>query len=846
MSQINVVVAATAPDVKAEVIAESVDARPDMTLVRGRAVAAADVDGILPSLPATPQCAIVLVGRPAETSVMADRWLALRADLVVMLVDVLEDIVRIAVRDPRLDSLLSALRGLVERVGAAGQERVARIQLRAVRAVEPGISDSEPPPAQRRPLQAACIDWLHARLRDAVERVPDDNGDVPGLSLTKATLLQSLDTAAERPAGGQPRELADTDTTLDAALAAADPKIEPLAAAARTFALSPLEFRMLVLALAPELDVRFQRCIGFLLDEIGRRVGTYGLYSALLGATTRVRGELAQGGALSRWLVFEDAAGRQPAADEPLRVDPFLVRWLLGDRDALASDPRVRRAIRLVPWPGAALLERHEERASAAHLVASLAAPEAAPWILLNGDDPAAWRALLELGATVHHVAPVRVDASRLASIDIIEIEDCARRLGRLTRLIGDPLVIDATVVPDAEAQRDGLRLFFAALASTGCRSAVICVSEAALVRLIGPAPFELADGPALDMAARVAAVRTAAASADAFVTEDEATEIANRYPVAIDGLEHATRLARSRQKDYDARDPALARFAAACKEVAAEGLSHLAQRIEPVFNLDHVVLPPDRHQQLVEIVDHVRLAPRVLDGWRFRDLLPYGRGVTALFFGASGTGKTMAAIGIAQRLGVQILRVDLSKVMSKYIGDTEKHIDGVFTEAERSGSAILIDEAEALTAKRSEVKDAHDRYANIEVAYLLQRMEAYQGLAILTTNMRQALDPAFLRRLRFIIEFPRPTADARERIWRQCLPAGSHVLDDAAFRQLGRRLDVTGGHIRQIALRAAFIAAAAGTQIDLSHLTHAATAELAKLGMPAVQLDPAAGRQAA
>jgi SpoVK/Ycf46/Vps4 family AAA+-type ATPase len=340
--------------------------------------------------------------------------------------------------------------------------------------------------------------------------------------------------------------------------------------------------------------------------------------------------------------------------------------------------------------------------------------------------------------------------------------------------------------------------------------------------------------------------MRTAGDGAALFVTEDMATELVNRYPLQVDGLEYAMSLARSRPKDYDFDDPARARFATALKEVASEGLSHLAERIEPIFLLEQVVLPPDRHQQLTEIVDNVRLAPRVLDDWKFGKQLPFGRGVTALFFGPSGTGKTMAAIGIAHRLGIQILRLDLSRVVSKYIGDTEKNIDRVFTEAQRSGSAILIDEADALLGKRSEVKDAHDRYANIEVAFLLQRMEAYRGLAIMTTNMKQTLDSAFLRRLRFIIEFPRPTVEARERIWRQCLPDDSHVLDDAAFRQLARKIDLTGGHIRQITLRAAFMAAAAGTQITLAHVAHAATAELAKLGMPAVDIDPSRARQAA
>jgi SpoVK/Ycf46/Vps4 family AAA+-type ATPase len=183
---------------------------------------------------------------------------------------------------------------------------------------------------------------------------------------------------------------------------------------------------------------------------------------------------------------------------------------------------------------------------------------------------------------------------------------------------------------------------------------------------------------------------------------------------------------------------------------------------------------------------------------------------------------------------------------VSKYIGDTEKNIDRVFSDAQKSGSAILIDEADALFGKRSEVKDAHDRYANIEVAYLLQRMEAYEGLAILTTNLRQNLDPAFLRRLRFIVDFPRPDVDAREKIWRQCLPAAAHTLDDAAFRQLARKIDMTGGHIRQMTLRAAFIAAAAGTQVRLEHVAHAASAELAKLGMPPAALDLGERRAAA
>ena len=787
MSRINVVVATTSPDVKAEVIAEAVATRADMSLVAGHWVLAAEVAALLESVPTSPQCALVIVGRPAETNELASGWLAKRPDIVVMHVDVVGDAVRIEVRAARLDPLLTALRELVARV--------------VMHAADEG---------GQRSLLDASIDWLHAVLRDAVAGVPDENGDVHGLSITRATLLQSLDAPPARGA-------VHADAALDRALAAADAAEEPLANAARVFELTPLEFRMMLLALAPELDLRFQRCIGFLLDEIGRRVGTVALYGALLGAAPRA-------GALARWLVFDG----HPAADEPLRVDPFLGQWLLGDRAALANEPRVRRAMRLMPWPGAVLLQSAGEGRRAAELLAK----RARPWVVLGGNDPAAWRALLELGAQ----SPIRIELAQLANVDVIDVEECARRAGRMARLTGAPLILDSTKAEENEGNDDWLRLFFAALDGTRCQAALICGDVAHIVQLLGSIAYELAEQPALPPAARVAAVRAAATGAGVYLTEEAAETMANRYPLSVDGLEQAMRLASSRSDD----------FTAACRDVASEGISHLAERIEPVFTLDEVVLPPDRKEQLTEIVDHVRFAPRVLDEWKFREQLPYGRGVTALFHGPSGTGKTMAAMAIARQLGIQVLRLDFSKVVSKYIGDTEKNIDRVFTDAQKSGSVILIDEADALLGKRSEVKDAHDRYANIEVAYLLQRMEAYEGLAILTTNLRQNLDPAFLRRLRFVVDFPRPDAGAREKIWRQCLPDESHELDAAAFRQLARKIDLPGGNIRQITLSAAFIAAAAGAQIGIEHIAHAARAEFAKLGMPPADLDLSAVRRVA
>jgi SpoVK/Ycf46/Vps4 family AAA+-type ATPase len=632
---------------------------------------------------------------------------------------------------------------------------------------------------------------------------------------------------------------------------------------------------MMVLGLAPELDIRFQRALGFLQDEMPRRVGTFAFYSTLLGSSPEVRRDLWDGGSLSRWAVFEDADGRVTGADEPLRLDPFLAQWLLGASDALALDPRVRRVLRPDPWPGARLLKRPEDEQAADDLIEELQMdPDAPavedgesaenpcgphdpagpppPWLILEGNDPASWRALIELGAERNAVTPIRVEPAKLATADILDVEASAKRIGRLASVTRNPLVIDVTGVSGTSEDDEWLRRFLFALETTMTRAGLLATSEVRFIRLLGAMPFALLGESPLSAAGKVAAMQVAAADADVYLGEDGGSSLVGRYPIAIDGLDLAARLARSRPKDTTVDQPSLARFVAALKEVASEGLSTLAERLDTVFTLESVVLPADRHQQLIEIVDNVRFADRVLDEWKFGAQLPYGRGIAALFHGPSGTGKTMAAIAIAQRLGIQLLRLDLSRVVSKYIGDTEKNIDCVFSEAERTGSAILVDEAESLLAKRSEVKDAHDRYANIEVAFLLTRIERFRsrshggGLLFFTTNLRQSLDTAFLRRLRFIIEFPRPTVEAREQIWRQCLPRGSHLLDDAAFKQLARRIDLTGGHIRQITLRAAFIAAAAGSLIELKHIAPAATAELAKLGMPAVELDVNPTRQAA
>jgi hypothetical protein len=266
-------------------------------------------------------------------------------------------------------------------------------------------------------------------------------------------------------------------------------------------------------------------------------------------------------------------------------------------------------------------------------------------------------------------------------------------------------------------------------------------------------------------------------------------------------------------------------------REHARRGLHGLATRVEPGARWDDLVLPETQVDTLRQVAAHVRYKALVNEEWGFAARHPRGLGLTVLFAGASGTGKTLAAEVIAAELGLDLYRIDLATVVSKYIGETEKNLREIFSAAADTDAILLFDEADALFGKRSEVRDSHDRYANLEVSYLLQQMEAYRGAAILTTNMQHALDPAFMRRLRFVVQFPFPDAAARTRIWRGIFPAATPV-GDLDSGQLGQ-LSVAGGVIRNIATLAAFRAAADGGRVEARHVLAAVRTEYAKLDKP-------------
>jgi hypothetical protein len=265
-----------------------------------------------------------------------------------------------------------------------------------------------------------------------------------------------------------------------------------------------------------------------------------------------------------------------------------------------------------------------------------------------------------------------------------------------------------------------------------------------------------------------------------------------------------------------------------ACRQQARPRLEDLAQRMDSTVSWEELVLPDHHIQTLKEVVAHVQQRSRVYEQWGFGNKSGRGLGISALFAGPSGTGKTLAAEVMANELKLDLYRIDLSTVVSKYIGETEKNLGRVFDAAETGGAVLLFDEADALFGKRSEVKDSNDRYANIEVGYLLQRMEAYRGLAILTTNLKDSIDTAFMRRIRFTIRFTFPDVQQRMEIWRRVFPKQTPTqgLSPAKLAQL----NVAGGNIRNIALNAAFLAADAGEPVQMKYILAAARSEYAKL----------------
>lgn len=276
---------------------------------------------------------------------------------------------------------------------------------------------------------------------------------------------------------------------------------------------------------------------------------------------------------------------------------------------------------------------------------------------------------------------------------------------------------------------------------------------------------------------------------------------------------------------------PTLNDLFAAARDQSGNNLAELARKVNSKYRWDDIILPPDQLDQLQEICNQAKYRHIVYETWGFNRKLSIGKGLNVLFSGPPGTGKTMAAEVIANELQLELYKIDLSQVVSKYIGETEKNLNRIFTAAETANAILFFDEADALFGKRSEVRDAHDRYANIEVGYLLQKMEEYEGISILTTNLRQNLDEAFVRRLAFTVHFPSPDEASRRRIWAGIWPPEMPLSEEVDLNVLARQYKLSGGNIKNIALAAAFLAAEAGHPVTMSHVLQGTKREYQKMG---------------
>jgi hypothetical protein len=595
-------------------------------------------------------------------------------------------------------------------------------------------------------------------------------------------------------------------------------KVPTLESLARLFDLTELERETVLLCLAPQLDASFERLYAYVQDDAGRPYVTPALVCSLFPGPVSedpLPWHSFQPHAPLRRFRLVTMGETGTLASSPLALADRVVAYLLGFS---RIDERVAE---LVGTPPAVPLPASlEDQAQALARWAGAGLARGA-WPRLNltgaagsGRLALAQRVCANLRLTLH-----ALDARRLAAAPP-EVPALLEREAVLSQCAFHVDTTEWDAAGDAGLFRsleDWVRrlrvlLILASVEPWSGDGHVLCVavrrpSAPEQVRLWQEALPEVAEGG-----------EGLAAVVEQF--DLGPTTIADS---AVRALENA------RVRDGADTPVTLKDIREACRSRAGTGARGLARPLECLHGWEDLVLPPTGCEQLREIADQVENRARVYVGWGFGQRLGRGCGISALFSGPSGTGKTMAASVLARHLDLELYRVDLSTVVSKYVGETEKNLRHVFDAAEQSGAILFFDEADALFGKRTEVRDSHDRYANIEIDYLLQRMEEYRGLAVLATNVKSHMDQAFLRRLRFVVEFPFPDVQQRRLIWQKVFPTGV-PLEPLRFDLLAR-LEVPGGNIRNIALNATFLAAKERAAVSMDHVMRAAVREYTKEG---------------
>ena len=604
------------------------------------------------------------------------------------------------------------------------------------------------------------------------------------------------------------------ELALDLAAAEAREDLDArVAAAADVLGLDALDSAVLALCAAPELDARYGRLIAYLHDDVTRKLASARLAALLLGDDAGGAGAvLARFDAdaplrLSAAIRFVEGDDVTALADRGVKLDERLVAMLLGTRlDDPDGAPRLRRVTPPQIDPGRA--------DTLAHLRAKLAVDTQLALLVAGPDAAQMLAAALDAPVALADLSGADAAAGRFAA-----------RASLHARLDGAALAFEGLDELPAERQPAVAALL------TSLQRPIVCVRSRDAVAALGEISPAVVEIPPPSFAERRALWRASTGS-------DDVDEVAAKFRLSTHAIERAAQLAAVAAATRGESRPARGDLDAGARQASGSDIGRLASRLEPAFAWDDVVLPARQRELLASISAYLRHRDLVLSEWGYERLLSGSQGLKVLFAGESGTGKTMAARMLANELGLDIYRIDLAGIVSKYIGETEKNLDRVFAAAADSNAILFFDEADALFGKRTEVRDSHDRYANIEVAYLLQKMEAYPGAVVLATNFRKNMDDAFLRRLDFLVDFPFPEVDDRERIWRRQLPAGAPLGDDIDPKALAQRFKLSGGSIRNCSLAAAFLAADEGCAIEMRHLLRAVAVEYAKLGRLTLDAD--------
>jgi hypothetical protein len=650
---------------------------------------------------------------------------------------------------------------------------------------------TQAPAAEPEQRTAVGFDFVDRRVMAAVQRVassdPNPADPFRGLYISDETALQL--TRGESASG-------------------ADDRLESVC---RALGLDLLDSAVLATCAAPELNPRFGRLFAYLQDDVTRKLPSARLVGHLLegeGVTAAdVMTSFDQNGPLRRLGAVKLLGDAQtPLAERPLKIADRLAAHLLGARmDDLPAPARLR----LVPMP-AHDPGRHEHVEAVA---AMLRHPSDLPVVLCGPDAEALFANAYGRPLVVVHVRDM-------------DQRDVMADAALISALEDRPIVFEGLEDLDPAERSRLLR----ALEARGERTVVAAPTRSASLAL-GDRTVLLVEAPPPTYAERQQAWTDLTGVQD---TRD----VAAKFRLSMGQIVEAAEVARLAASARGDAAPTPADLDLGSRQASSSRLGELAARLPPGYRWDDLVVPDRQLELLKSISAYLRHRDRVLSDWGYERSVARTQGLKVLFAGESGTGKTMAAQVLAAELGLELFRVDLATIVSKYIGETEKNLDRIFGAADGSNAILFFDEADALFGKRSEVSDSHDRYANIEVAYLLQKMEGYAGAVILATNFRRNIDDAFVRRLDFVIDFPFPEAEDRKRIWELLLPAEAPLADDLDIEFLATQFKLSGGGIRNCSLSAAFQAADDDGVIGMRHLVRAVALEYGKQGRLTLEAD--------